>query len=60
MIRDTITICILNRCRCSTIILIKRIVDTITIGIGTCGYRIGNTIPISVMAFYRIRNTVIV
>jgi len=58
MIGYTITIGILNRDRCSTVIRIKRIVDAVTICVSASRYNIGYAITICIIAFYRIRNTI--
>ena len=58
MIRDSITIGILCRYRCATIVRIKRIVETVTICVITCGCYIGKAVAIGIIAFDRIVNTV--
>ena len=58
MISYAITISILYSRQCSTIVWIKRIVDSVTIGVDTSRYSICYAVTISIMAFYSIRNTV--
>ena len=60
MIRYAVTISVLNCGRSSTIVRIKRIIDTVTVCIGACGNNIGNTITVGIMAFKCIRDTITV